>query len=318
MTQSKSVVGIPYIDSQTESESVLGFNPISEDIKAFEIEVTPEIAAYILEKHNEDNRKIVKSQVNKIVKSIREDGWLKDGQPMTFNTEGNLAEAQHRLKAIVETGITAKMVVVTGVITACFTKCAPAKPRKAEDEIQRKDKTATQSEASILRQLLIRRQGDTLTIQNAIEKWINWRFYVRAGVNLIDEFFDKVEDYNPWRRTFGAWAALMVSIGEEESASVFLSLLQEEVLGDGSPCCLTREFRQFFRDESTYMSNAGRTEFIYQMLCVVADRIQKDPTGEIQLGLKKDQFCHSYLMKKGIYRKFLENPQNLQISNPPF
>ena len=127
MTQSKSVVGIPYIDSQIESESILGFNPISEDIKAFEIEVTPEIAAYILEKHNEDNRKIVKSQVNKIVKSIREDGWLKDGQPMTFNTEGNLAEAQHRLKAIVETGITAKMVVVTGVITACFTKCAPAK-----------------------------------------------------------------------------------------------------------------------------------------------------------------------------------------------
>ena len=137
MTQSKSVVGIPYIDSQTESETILVFNPISEDIKAFEKEVTPKIAAYILEKHNEDNRKIVKSQVNKIVKSIREDGWLKDGQPMTFNTEGNLAEAQHRLKAIVETGITAKMVVVTGVITACFTRCAPAKPRKAEDEIQK-------------------------------------------------------------------------------------------------------------------------------------------------------------------------------------
>ena len=84
-----------------------------------------------------------------------------DGQPLTFNNDGNITEFQHRLFAIVETGVTVRVVVVLGVDVGCFTKCAPTKPRKAEDgEIQRKDKTATQSGASTLRQLLKRRQGD--------------------------------------------------------------------------------------------------------------------------------------------------------------
>jgi len=299
---------------QLINESILGFNPRSKDYETFIMDVTPSIAKYILEHHNKDNRKIVKSQVNSISRSIRNDGWLEDGQPLTFNVEGNITEAQHRLLAIIETGVTARMIVVLGVDTGCFTKCAPAKPRKAEDEIQRKDKTATPSEVSTLRQVLIRRQGAKLTIQNAIEQWISWHHVVREGRKLVDGFFDSVEDYNPWERTFAAWASLMISIGEEEVASNLLSLLQAEILEDESASCLTREFRNFFKDHSIYMSNAGRTEFIFQLLCVASDRLKKQSDGEIQLGMSIDQFNHEYLKKKGIYRKFLENPDNLQTS----
>jgi len=209
-------------------------------------------------------------------------------------------------------------VVVLGVDTGCFTKCAPAKPRKAEDEIQRKDKTATQSEVSTLRQLLIRRQGAKLTIQNAIDQWVKWRYVVREGRKLVDDFFDSVEDFNPWERTFAAWASLMISIGEEETASTFLSLLQAEILEDESASCLTREFRYFFKEHSVYMSNTGRTEFIFQLLCIASDRLLKQPDGEIQLGLSIDQYNHESLKKKGVYRKFLENPDNLQSSTVIF
>jgi hypothetical protein len=302
---------------QLINESILGFNPRSKDYETFIMDVTPSIAKYILEHHNKDNRKIVKSQVNSISRSIRNDGWLEDGQPLTFNVEGNITEAQHRLLAIIETGVTARMIVVLGVDTGCFTKCAPAKPRKAEDEIQRKDKTATPSEVSTLRQVLIRRQGAKLTIQNAIEQWISWHHVVREGRKLVDGFFDSVEDYNPWERTFAAWASLMISIGEEEVASNLLSLLQAEILEDESASCLTREFRNFFKDHSIYMSNAGRTEFIFQLLCVASDKLKKQSDGEIQLGMSIDQFNHEYLKKKGIYRKFLENPDNLQTLTLP-
>ena len=61
------------------------------------------------------------------------------------------------------------------------------------------------------------------------------------------------------------------------------------------------------------MSNAGRTEFVYQLLCVASDRMIKDPTGNIQLNLKIDKCNHEYLSKKGVYRKFLENPQNIVL-----
>lgn len=291
---------------KTLTKSILGFEPRSKEIETFLLDITPDMAKYILEHHNKDNRKIDKGQQQKIAKSIVTDGWLEDGQPLTFNTEGNITEAQHRLLAIAQTGVTVRMVVVLGVDIGCFTKCAPAKPRKAEDEIQRKDKTATPSEVSTLRQLLLRRQGVKLTIQNAIDQWVKWRYVVREGRKLVDGFFDSVEDYNPWERTFAAWASLMISIGEEETATTFLSLLQSEVLEDESASCLTREFRQFFTDHSTYMSNAGRTNFIYQLLCISSDRLIKQPNGDIQLGLGIDRYNHDYLKKKGVYRKFLE------------
>ena len=296
-----------------ESEKVLGFNPYSKEADSFIMEITPEQAQYILDYHNGDNRKLVKSQVNNIVKSIYNDGWLFDGQPLTFNIEGNITEFQHRLHAIVETGVTAKISVTVGVATGCFTKCAPAKPRKAEDEIQRKDKTATQSEASTLRQVLIRRKGAKLTIQNAIDKWIFWKKYVRDGRKLVDAFFAETDEYNPWERTFAAWGALMKSIGQEKIVEDFLDLLQSEIKDDTSPCCLTKEFDEFFCKHSVRMSNTGRTELIWQLLCVASDRMIKDPTGNTQLNLKIDKCNHEYLSKKGVYRKFLENPNNITL-----
>ena len=296
-----------------ESEKVLGFNPYSKEADAFLIEITPEQAQYILDYHNGDNRKLVKSQVNNIVKSINKDGWLFDGQPLTFNIEGNITEFQHRLHAIVQTGVTAKISVTLGVETGCFTKCAPAKPRKAEDEIQRKDKTATQSEASTLRQVLIRRKGAKLTIQNAIDKWEFWKTYVRDGRKLVDTFFAETDEYNPWERTFAAWGALMKSIGQEKIVTDFLDLLESEIKDDTSPCCLTREFDDFFCKHQVRMSNTGRTELVWQLLCVASDRMIKDPTGNTQLNLKIDKCNHEYLSKKGVYRKFLENPQNITL-----
>ena len=293
----------------------LGFNPKSKEMKTFLMNVTPEIAAYILANHNKDNRKVVRSQVKKIADSIRKDGWLEDGQPLTFNIDGNITEFQHRLYAIVETEVTVRVVVVLGVDVGCFTKCAPAKPRKAEDEIQRKDKTATQSEASTLRQLLKRRQGVPLTIQNAIKNWVFWKKYVREGRKLVDGFFDSVSEYASWERTFAAWAALMLSIGEEETAETFLSLLQSEILDDESACCLTREFKFFFEENSVYLSATGRTDMIYYLLCIASDRLKKQSDGEIQLGITTDKLNHDSLKKGGFYRKFLENVNNIQVSN---
>ena len=296
---------------------VLGFNPYSKERKSFIIKLTPEQAQYILDYHNGDNRKLVKSQVNKIVKSINKDGWLFDGQPLTFNIEGNITEFQHRLHAIVETGVTAEISVTLGVDTGCFTKCAPAKPRKAEDEIQRKDPTATQSEASTLRQILIRRKGDKLTIQNAIDKWVFWKKYVRQGRKLVDTFFAETDEYNPWERTFAAWASLMKSIGYEKIVTDFLDLLESEIKDDTSPCCLTREFDEFFCKHQVRMSNTGRTELVWQLLCVASDRMIKDTTGNTQLNLTIDKCNHESLSKKGVYRKFLDNPQNILISPEP-
>lgn len=288
---------------------VLGFNPVSKEIQVLIANITPEIAKYILEYHNFDNRKIIRSQVNKIRESIREDGWLEDGQPLTFNTQGNITEFQHRLEAILAEGIAVKVVVVLGVEPNCFTQCAPAKPRKAEDEIQRKDKTATPRQVSTLRQFLNRRQGEKLTINNAIRLWDQWKHVVREGRELVDGFFDSVDQFDTWERTFAAWASLMVYVGRGDVATTFLELLQDEILDSGSTC-LSRGFIDFYEAHNNYLSNSGRTDLIYQMLCIAGDRIEKVPTGRVQFGMDIGQMNHDFLKQKGFYRQFLDKINN--------
>ena len=292
-----------------KGKEVLGFNPISKSAKTFITELSPDQAQHILDFFNNDNRKLSKAQVNAIAKSINKDGWMFDGQSITFNVEGNLTEGQHRLNAIVNTQTVAKVSISLGVITSAFTKCAPAKPRTATDEIQRKDKSATSSDCTTLRQILKRRQGDQLTMKNAIEQWEKWKLYIRAANKLVDEFFDRISEHRSWARTYTAWAALMISVGEAELVSTFMSLIQEEFLS-GNASCLTREFRKFFRENSE-MSSSERTALMWSLLCICGDRLKKEPTGEIQLGLDMPDCSHQTMKRKGFYRKFLDDPQEI-------
>ena len=301
--------------TKTKNETILGFNPISNDIEVFEENITPQIAQYILIHHNKENRKITNSQVNKIAKSIRTDGWLKDGQPLTFNKEGNITEGQHRLHAIISEDVTVPIIVVLGVDLDCFTNVAPPKPRKPEDEIQRKDKSAKPAEISSLRQLLKRRQGVQLSMKNAIVQWNYWKEDVRSGLNLVDGFFDEVSEFDPWKRTFAAWAALMISIGESEGAENLLDLISDKILRDPPHATLAGDFMKFLNtDMFVFGNNAARTDVIYNLLCVASDRILKRPNGEIQLNITPEKLNHTSLKNSGVYRKFLDNLDSVGIS----
>ena len=294
-----------------QMETILGFDPLSKEIKVFEMDVTPSIAQYILIHHNKDNRKVTNSQINKIAKSIREDGWLRDGQPLTFNVDGNITEGQHRLNAIVAEDVTVPMIIVLGVELNCFTNTAPAKPRRPEDEIQRKDKSAKPAEVSTLRQLLKRRQGVQLSMKNAISQWEFWQNDVRSGLDLVDEFFDQVSEFDAWKRTFAAWSALMISIGEKEAVENLLDMVADRILRDPPHSTLSDDFIRFLNEKFfVYGSNAGRTEIIFNLLCVASDRVLKKSNGEIQLNITPDKLNHTYLKNQGVYRKFLENVDN--------
>lgn len=290
---------------------MLKFNPTSQKYETFMTTLTPEMAKYILINHNKDNRKTSKGQVNKIYKSIIKDGWLNDGGALTFNNQGNITEFQHRLEALVKADMSIEVPIVLGVKPDCFTKTAPAKPRTPKDEIQRKDDTALESEVSTLRELLLRRGGDKLCMNNAIEKWNYWKEYVREGVKMVDSFFNNVEVYNPFKRTFTAWAALSIFTIDNEHADNFLELLKNHI-SNQETTVLTTTFFNFFKEYSWEMSNSGRPEFIYKCLCVALDKIKKSPDGNIEFGNTLDQMDSSKLIQKGTYRQFLEDANNIK------
>jgi len=301
---------------RAESIKVLGFDPYDQKYQSLPIkDITPAMAQYILDYHNEDNRLIKPSQVNAIANSIKDDGWLEDGGTLTFNKEGNITEFQHRLEAIVKEDVTVQAPIVLGVEPACFTKTAAPKARRPEDEIQRKYPKAKDSEISVVREIQKRRGASPLTMKNAIELWEQWYQVVRAGDVLVDGFFDRVDFFSPYRRNFAAWASLVNWRGKGQTVTLFLDMLESQVLDDIGTR-LTKDFMKM--TQNTFdMTNAGRAQFVYYMLCVCADRMAKSADGRIQLKKTVDQFNHESLKNEGTYRDFLLNVDNITTSPTP-
>lgn len=77
-------------------------------------EITVERAIALLER-NTGNRNVRKLQVGKIREDIRAKRWEMNGESLVISREGLLNDGQHRLRAIIEAGVTVRAVVVFGV-----------------------------------------------------------------------------------------------------------------------------------------------------------------------------------------------------------
>lgn len=77
-------------------------------------DVTPAMASFILEMYNKENRPISKSKVDELTRAMREGRWKLTHQGMGFSRSGLLHDGQHRLKAIVQSGVTVPILFVFG------------------------------------------------------------------------------------------------------------------------------------------------------------------------------------------------------------
>lgn len=305
----------------TEVKDVLTFNPKSTKQESFIVHMTPEMAQYILDNHNNDNRKIVPSQLAAIRKSAGKYGWMWDGGACVFTTSGNILEYQHRLHIIVERGETVRVTIVTGVDPEVFVQAAPAKNRTVTDVINKKDKTTTNDEVTTLRQVLKRRAGygaqakfknSSLTMTNAVDLWYEWKENVRQGMLLTQDFFDgKVTNFDPWQRQFNAWATLMVKSGKEDRVQPFLSLLKSHKLKQRKTA-LFDGMDEWFMKYTYELSGENKASAVHIMLCHATDKFILDPSGDIQFGLDNSKANHTGMLPKGTYRDFLYNPQGLE------
>lgn len=85
-------------------------------------DVTPELAQHWLKQCNVINfRSINKDRVKKYAEEMLRDCWDENGVPIIFNDDQQLLDGQHRLAAVVKSGKTIKMLVVSGVQSGCKT-----------------------------------------------------------------------------------------------------------------------------------------------------------------------------------------------------
>jgi hypothetical protein len=100
-------------------------------------EITPAIALNLLLR-NEQNRKIDPATVFFYGRQMADGQWKKTGQPMLIDSNGHLADAQHRNLAVLISGATISSYVVTGIdpIPGLFAYIDSARSRTAATALQ--------------------------------------------------------------------------------------------------------------------------------------------------------------------------------------
>lgn len=113
------------------------------------VDVTPELARQYLT-HNTDNRRLRRTSVVELAGAMRRGEWVPNGNAIAFDQDGLLIDGQHRLHAVIEAGVTAKMLVVRGVDSAAFTVTDRGLKRNVRDDLSRRGvANATQVAAAL-------------------------------------------------------------------------------------------------------------------------------------------------------------------------
>jgi len=272
----------------------LPFDPISEEYMVLNggkpIMLNSQDARYILDHHNGDNRPKKKSQVNKIRKSIQVKFRL-DGQPITFNTNGDLTEKQHTLEALLDfpSDMSFPFLVTVGVEPDCFTTTAPARNRTPRDECQRQDSTCTDTEYSTLVNIG-RRQKFYPNQQTVVNHWEIWKNAIRDGIRACDEFWNVTnrQTFSQITSTVNACGAIAVVDYNEGRYRFLLDQVAEAVIQREESTPLAKSFLDFFyaaTRDGDYSHNQAKEWVFFCMVCTALDRLREDPDGGIPLDL---------------------------------
>jgi hypothetical protein len=78
------------------------------------VDVTPDIARALIENANRDNRPIKPKLVKKYAKSMADGDWKFSPETISISRNGRLLNGQHRMMAVIESGITCRFLFATG------------------------------------------------------------------------------------------------------------------------------------------------------------------------------------------------------------
>lgn len=95
--------------------------------------ITPDLAREWLENRNKENRSMKKNQVTRIARDIRSGNWHDTGDYISFYRDGQIANGQNRLAAIVESKTSIRTKVAFGIDRAAKMFIDTGKSRSLSD-----------------------------------------------------------------------------------------------------------------------------------------------------------------------------------------
>lgn len=113
------------------------------------IDVTPDLAAKWLALNIENNRSLRRRAVERYARDMKAGRWLPCGDPIRFDEQGRLIDGQHRLHAVLSSGVTVRMVVLRGLSTAAFGGIDNQTPRHTRDFVTLQNATRVVAAARV-------------------------------------------------------------------------------------------------------------------------------------------------------------------------
>lgn len=104
-------------------------------VNATTINVTPQMAEQWLDGHD-NYREISRRHVEYLANEMIGGRWQMTGEPIVFNGNGTLLDGQHRLAAVVKSGVTVPMLMVTGIRRAALPVMDQGKSRTMRDVLR--------------------------------------------------------------------------------------------------------------------------------------------------------------------------------------
>lgn len=111
--------------------------------------ITPVLAEEYL-KRNTSNRQLRKNIVSYYASQMKNGQWMLNGEGIIFNEQGTLVDGQHRLAAVVESGVNVDMLVVKNADKDSFSTIDSGVSRKISDTFYVKGVPNASTVASII------------------------------------------------------------------------------------------------------------------------------------------------------------------------
>jgi len=132
--------------------------PASSEMSVTLEHITPQIAAQMLEA-NTNNRPARDGLVQSYAEDMRAGRWQTNGDAIRFNVNGQLIDGQHRLFAVVRSGVHISSLVIRNLPPEAFQTIDGGATRKAGDLLNLMDVKNANSVASVARMAILYETG---------------------------------------------------------------------------------------------------------------------------------------------------------------
>lgn len=237
------------------------------EISAGVVAITPAMAEELL-KDNLDNRNIRPAYINKVATDIQNGRWKVNGETIIIAKDGSLNNGQHRLLAVIKTGITISTVIVYGIERESRDTVDIGNTRTVGDFLSMESIPNANVGATIAGQLLRWENGvESLKGKSSVDSkpaildyFHSHREEIEAGIKVTHANQVSVRHLGGEPFIGFTWILLARKAGADTASDFWGQIISGANLREGSALLCIRN--RFMRDTS--MPRAQRIELLFR------------------------------------------------------